>query len=40
MVIVAHLIDHVNIDLFAMPEVTWEGKKYDTMAVCVDRLSG
>ena len=30
----------VAIDLFFMPPVLWEGKNYDMMAVCVDRLSG
>ena len=34
------IMDSVAVDLFAMPEVTHEGKKYDTMAVCVDRMSG
>ena len=30
----------VAIDLFKLPTVTFEGKKFDTMAVCVDRHSG
>jgi hypothetical protein len=30
----------VAIDLFKMPWVSYEGKEYDTMAVCVDRHSG
>ena len=30
----------VSIDLFKMPEVLWEGGKYNMMAVCVDRHSG
>ena len=33
-------MDHVAVDLFAMPEITLEGKTYDTMALCVDRESG
>ena len=39
-VVPPHLMDSVTIDLFAMPEVTHEGKKFDTLAVCVDKLSG
>ena len=35
-----HLMDSVSIDLFAMPEVSWRGSKYDTIALCVDRESG
>ena len=31
---------NVAIDLFKMPEVLYEGEKYNTMAVCVDRHSG
>ena len=30
----------VAIDLFKLPTVRWEGKVYDTLAVCVDRHSG
>ena len=30
----------VAIDIFRMPTVLWEGVKYDTMVVCVDRHSG
>ena len=30
----------VAIDLFKLPTVFSEGKKYDTLAVCVDRHSG
>ena len=35
-----HLMDSVAIDLFAMPEVSFDGKMYDTMALVVDRESG
>ena len=35
-----YLMDSVAVDLFAMPEVTFEGKVYDTMALAVDRESG
>ena len=30
----------VALDVFRMPTVEWEGKKFDTMSVCVDRHSG
>ena len=33
-------MDSVAVDLFAMPEVTFQGKVYDTMALAVDRESG
>ena len=28
------------IDTFEMPNVAWDGKEFDCMAVCVDRHSG
>ena len=34
------LMDSVSVDHFAMPEVTHEGVPYDSMQICVDRLSG
>ena len=34
-----NIMDSVAIDLFAMPEVTYEGKPYDTLVVCVERIS-
>ena len=34
------IMSSVPFDLFRMPEVTHEGERYDTMAVCVDRHSG
>ena len=36
----ASIMQSVAMDLFYMPPVKWEGTKYDTMAVCVDRHSG
>ena len=30
----------VAIDLFRLPETVYEGKRYDSNIVCVDRLSG
>ena len=30
----------VAIDLFYLPEITWEGKTYDSIVLCVDRHSG
>ena len=35
-----YLMDSVAVDLFAMPEVTFEGTVYVTMQLCVDRQSG
>ena len=34
------IMQSVALDLFHMPAVLWEGQKYDTMVVCVDRHSG
>jgi len=34
------LMSSVCVDLFAMPQVTVGGQKFDTIALCVDRLSG
>ena len=34
------LMDSVALDLFALPEVTVGGQRYDTVALCVDRQSG
>ena len=31
---------HVAIDLFKLPEVEYEGQKFDTLIVCVDRHTG
>ena len=35
-----HIMTHVAIDLFRMPPTEWEGQKFDTLIVCVDRHSG
>ena len=35
-----YLMSSVAVDLFSMPEVTYEQHKFDTIALCVDRLSG
>jgi hypothetical protein len=35
-----YIMDSVSVDLFALPEVTHQGKVYDTLALCVDRHSG
>lgn len=35
-----YLMSSVAVDLFSMPEVTYELHKFDTIALCVDRLSG
>jgi hypothetical protein len=34
------LMASVAIDIFRLPQVQWEGNKYDAVALCVDRLSG
>ena len=31
---------HVAIDVFSMPPAKVDGKKFDCLVVCVDRLSG
>lgn len=33
-------MDHVALDLLKLPEEIYRGKRSDTVAVCVDRLSG
>ena len=33
-------MDSVSVDLFSMPQVKFEGKTYNTIALCVDRESG
>ena len=33
-------MDSVAIDFFDLPEVTYQGKVYNRIALCVDRLSG
>jgi len=35
-----YLMASVSVDLFSLPEVRHEGKRYDTIGVCVDRQSG
>ena len=35
-----YLMSNVTVDLFSMPEVTYESQIYDTISLCVDRLSG
>ena len=35
-----YLMNSVAVDLVFMPETSYEGKKYDIMALCVDRESG
>ena len=37
--ILPHIGTSVAIDIFEMPNVKWEGKEYDCMAICVDRHS-
>ena len=32
--------ESVSIDIFDMPNATWNGETFDAMAVCVDRGSG
>ena len=34
------VFDHVCMDIFAMPQVQWDGEDYDTMVLYVDRRSG
>ena len=30
----------VSIYLFSFPEITWEGDTFDTVIMCIDKLSG
>ena len=30
----------VSLDIFSLPSVNWRGNKYDSLVLCVDRLSG
>ena len=32
-------MSNVTVDLFSMPEVTYDSQRYDTIALCLDRLS-
>ena len=34
------LMDSVAVDVFNMPQVTFEGSTYDCFVACVDRMSG
>ena len=34
------IMTSVSLDVFALPQVQWDGKKFDSLLVCVDRLSG
>ena len=35
-----HIMTSVALDIFSLPRVEWRGKTFDSMLVCVDRLSG
>ena len=35
-----HLMSSVAIDIFSLPPTQWKGKSYDSLLLCVDRLSG
>ena len=35
-----HVMSSVCLDIFSLPPVTWGGQNFDTLVVCVDRLSG
>ena len=36
----AHVMSSVALDFLALPKVEWLGESYDTLLVCVDRLTG
>ena len=35
-----HVMASVALDVFALPSVWWQGRAYDSLLLCVDRLSG
>ena len=39
-VVPVHLMANVALDFFSLPTAEWEGKRYDMIALCVDRMSG
>lgn len=36
----AHVMSSVALDIFSLPEVEWRGETFDSMLLCVDRLTG
>ena len=36
----AHIMSSVSLDIFTLPTTEWEGHTYNSLLVCVDRLSG
>ena len=36
----AYVMSSVAVDIFSLPSVEWDGRNFDAMVVCVDRLSG
>jgi hypothetical protein len=35
-----HIMSSVSLDIFSLPEVQWGGETFNSLVVCVDRLSG
>ena len=35
-----HIMTSVCLDVFALPKAQWEGNVFDSLVLCVDRLSG
>lgn len=35
-----HVMTSVSLDVFALPSAVWQGEAYDSLLLCVDRLSG
>ena len=38
--VLTHLMSNVCVDIFSLPTAKWGGQTFDSMLVCVDRLSG
>ena len=36
----SHVMTSIALDVFALPAVKWQGQEYDSLLLCVDRLSG
>jgi transposase InsO family protein len=35
-----HIMSSVALDIFSLPRVDWQGESFDSLLLCVDRLSG
>ena len=35
-----YIMTSVSLDIFALPNVLWQGQNFDQVLICIDRLSG